>query len=185
MQSNDLELQMNAVFCFYSLTVGENFCVLKEVCIFAHRFWRLRRHQVPPQIRTARRESGHTLYGGPHSLSGTLLCCRSKPTAWDGHDPRTLRQNVLRFTVLVTFFSIIFFLIWKTCWTLQLLLYRVGQRKSPEVGPQASLYPVAPGTLFHEMRAALVLTEDTFKVCTALLSTDTQTETGITLLYKL
>lgn len=30
-----------------------------------------------------------------------------------------------------------------------------------------------------------MLTEDTFKVCTALLSTDTQAETGITLLFKL
>lgn len=33
--------------------------------------------------------------------------------------------------------------------------------KSPGVGPQASLYPVAPGTLFHETTAALVLTADT------------------------
>lgn len=48
--------------------------------------------------------------------------------------------------------------------------------KSPGVGPQASLYPVAPGTLFHEMTAVLVLTADTFRVCTALLSTDTQKE---------
>lgn len=44
------------------------------------------------------------------------------------------------------------------------------------MGPQASLYPVAPGTLFHETTAALVLTADTFKICTALLSTDTYTE---------
>lgn len=44
--------------------------------------------------------------------------------------------------------------------------------KSPGVGPHASLYPVAPGTLFHETIAVLVLTADTFRVCTALLSTD-------------
>lgn len=49
---------------------------------------------------------------------------------------------------------------------------------SPWVGPQASLYPVAPGTLFHETTAALVLTADTFKMCTALLSTDICTEIG-------
>lgn len=36
--------------------------------------------------------------------------------------------------------------------------------KSPGVGPQASLYPVAPGTLFHETTAVLVVTADTFRV---------------------
>lgn len=50
---------------------------------------------------------------------------------------------------------------------------RLKDSKSPGVGPQASLYPVAPGTLFQETTAELVLTADTFKVCTALLSTDT------------
>lgn len=44
--------------------------------------------------------------------------------------------------------------------------------KSPGVGPHASLYPVAPGTLFQETTAVLVLTADTFSVWTALLSTD-------------
>lgn len=39
------------------------------------------------------------------------------------------------------------------------------------MGPQASLYPVAPGTLFHETTAALVLTAETFRVWTELLST--------------
>lgn len=141
----------------------------REVKTFAHKFWRLQRHQVPPQIRTARRESGRTLYRRSHSLCGALLRCRSKPTAWDGHDQQTLRQNVLRATG------------WSHDPPLQLLLYGVGQRKWPEVGPQASLYPVAPGTLFHETRAAPVLTEDTFKVCTALLSTDTDRDrTGVT-----
>lgn len=43
----------------------------------------------------------------------------------------------------------------------------------PGVGPQASLCPVPPGTLFHEMMAELVVTAATFSVWTALLSTVT------------
>lgn len=57
------------------------------------------------------------------------------------------------------------------------LKMREWQNKSPGVGPQASLYPVAPGTRFHAMTAVLVLTADTFTVCTALLSTDTKRDT--------
>lgn len=140
---------------------------VRGVCFVAHRFWRLQRHRVQPQIRTARRESGRTPCRGPHSLSGTLWCCRSEPAAWDGHARRTLRQNMSTFRAWFHLFYFIWIRPKKTS---------AGQIKLPEVGPQASLYPVAPGTLFQEMRAALVLTDDTFKVCTALLSTDTQTE---------
>lgn len=131
----------------------------------------MQRRQVPPQIRTARRGSGHTLCHGSHSLFGTLLCCHSKPAAWVGHDQQTLRQNRLRFTGWSHLFSSYYY------YYFFFYLKGFGVVDPPEVGPQASLYPVAPGTLFQETRAALVLTEDTFKVCTALLSTDTQTET--------
>lgn len=59
----------------------------------------------------------------------------------------------------------------------------VRECKSPGVGPQASLYPVAPGTLFHETTAALVLTADTLKICTALLSTDTHRDRVVVQIY--